>query len=109
MNLRRLAVQSRLCKPSSMPICPVCKKELDTVPQRQGVYHSCPDCNGRALSVPQLRRVAGDHFAVRLLRLLKMREEHSPLDCPFCQHRMRALKTQEPLLEFECSHSMLAE
>jgi Zn-finger nucleic acid-binding protein len=52
-----------------MPVCPICNKELDTVPQRQGVYHVCPTCNGRALSIPQIRRVAGDHFAVRLLRL----------------------------------------
>ena len=95
----RLALLRRLCKIQSMPLCPNCKKELDTVPQRQGVYHNCPNCNGRALSVPQIRRVAGDHFAVRLLRLLKMREEQNPLTCPFCQHRMRRLKIQKPSLE----------
>jgi Zn-finger nucleic acid-binding protein len=82
-----------------MPVCPICNKELDTVPQRQGVYHLCPTCSGRALSIPQIRRVAGDHFAVRLLRLLKMRPEQSNLSCPFCSQRLVSLKIQEPPLE----------
>jgi Zn-finger nucleic acid-binding protein len=82
-----------------MPVCPICHKELDTVPQRQGVYHLCPTCNGRALSIPQIRRVAGDHFAVRLLRLLKTRPEQSNLSCPFCSQRLVSLKIQERPLE----------
>jgi Zn-finger nucleic acid-binding protein len=82
-----------------MPVCPACNKELDTVPQRQGVYHLCPICNGRALSIPQIRRVAGDHFGVRLLRLLKMRQEQTKSSCPFCEQRLLALKLQEPPLE----------
>jgi Zn-finger nucleic acid-binding protein len=82
-----------------MPLCPTCSKELDTIPQRQGVFHQCPNCDGRALSIPQIRRVAGDHFAVRLLRLLKTRQEQSNLPCPFCTQRLLLFKVQDPPLQ----------
>jgi Zn-finger nucleic acid-binding protein len=82
-----------------MPACPECKKELETVARRQGVYYQCPSCKGRALPVPQIRRVAGDHFAVRLLRLLKMRPEQTKWACPFCEYRLLALKLPKPPLE----------
>src|SRR5882724_11454727 len=82
-----------------MPSCPGCTKELETVPQRQGVFYRCPGCNGRALSIPQIRRVAGDHFAVKLLRLLKMRNEQRSASCPFCGKQMLSLKLQESALE----------
>jgi Zn-finger nucleic acid-binding protein len=82
-----------------MPACPICRKELDTVPQRQGVFYRCSSCDGRALSIPQIRRVAGDHFAVRLLRMLKVRQERSAGSCPFCDQRLLALKVQEPAME----------
>ena len=83
-----------------MPACPVCNTELETVPQRQGVYYRCPTCNGRVLSIPQIRRVAGDHVGVRVLRLLKMRNKQSNLACPFCGKQLLSIKTPEPPLEF---------
>lgn len=82
-----------------MPLCPVCNKELETVPQRQGVYYRCPNCDGRALSIPQIRRVAGDHFAVRLLRFLKMRHGQTNSPCPFCGKQLLSFRVQEPQLE----------
>ena len=82
-----------------MPVCPACNNDLETVPQRQGVFYRCPSCYGRVLSIPQIRRVAGDHFAVKILRLLKMRNEQSNLRCPFCSNRLLSLKVQEPPLE----------
>jgi Zn-finger nucleic acid-binding protein len=83
----------------SMPLCPACNKDLETVPQRQGVYYRCPNCDGRALSIPQIRRVAGDHFAVRLLRFLKMRNERANSPCPFCGRQLVLFKVPEPPLE----------
>jgi len=82
-----------------MSACPDCNKELETVPQRQGVFYRCPTCNGRALSIPQVRRVAGDHFAVNILRLLKMRNGQTSALCPFCGKKLLSLKVQEPKLE----------
>src|SRR5262249_19842978 len=83
-----------------MPLCPVCKKDLETISQRQGIYYHCSTCNGRGLSIPQIRRVAGDHLAIRVLRLLKARQEYSDLLCPFCSKQLLILKLQEPALEF---------
>lgn len=82
-----------------MPLCPTCNKELETVPQRHGVYYRCSSCNGRALSIPQIRRIAGDDFAVKLLRRLKIRQEQSPWSCPFCGQRFLTLKLPEPPME----------
>jgi Zn-finger nucleic acid-binding protein len=45
------------------------------------------------------RTVAGDHFAVRLLRMLKTRQEQSNSSCPFCSQRLLTLKVSEPPLE----------
>ncbi len=51
-----------------MPACPNCAAELNTVRQREGLFFQCPTCHGRAVTFPQIRRVAGDRFVSRLLR-----------------------------------------
>src|SRR4051812_43123766 len=84
-----------------MPHCPSCDQELETVPQRQGVFFRCPSCDGRAVSIPQLRRVAGDHFAVRLLRLLKTKQGRSKSSCPFCGQRFTLFQLQEPQMDLQ--------
>jgi Zn-finger nucleic acid-binding protein len=96
-----LASQALLGEFISMPNCPICNKELETVPQRQGVFFHCPGCDSRALSIPQLRRVAGDHFAVKLLRLLKMKQQRSNSLCPFCNQRLTLFKLQEPPMDLQ--------
>jgi Zn-finger nucleic acid-binding protein len=84
-----------------MPHCPICKKQLETVPQRHGVFFHCPSCDGRALTIAQIRRVAGDHFAVRLLRLLKSKQDRSDTACPFCEQRLILFKVQEPPMDLQ--------
>jgi DNA-directed RNA polymerase subunit RPC12/RpoP len=84
-----------------MPLCPACGKPLKTIPQRQGIYYHCSACNGRALSIPQVRRVAGDHLAVILLRLLKSAGQPGPHSCPFCSHKFFLLRSEDPPLELE--------
>ena len=51
-----------------MPNCPTCKIRLETVRQREGIYYHCGQCNGRAVTVPQIRRMTGDRFASGLMR-----------------------------------------
>jgi len=82
-----------------MPNCPVCARPLETVRQREGVFHFCAECRGRALSFPQLRRVAGDAFAVKLLRLVKVAKRRSDRRCPFCSQPMLLLAPQAPTME----------
>jgi len=87
-----------------MPDCPVCAKPLETIRQREGVFHLCPGCNGRALSFPQLRRVAGDAFAVKLLRLVRLSKRRTDRECPFCGQRLLLIAPQDPPVELEaCS------
>ena len=81
--------------------CPICAKQLDTIRQREGVFYHCAVCTGRALTIPQLRRVAGDRFATKVLRLLKLTRRGSEHACPFCTQRMMVLNVTEPALELE--------
>ena len=84
-----------------MPLCPGCAKPLETIRQREGVFYHCLSCDGRALSIPQLRRVKGDHLAVRMLRLMRSSHQLSEHSCPFCNLRFLVLDLEDPLLEIE--------
>jgi len=84
-----------------MPTCPICSKPLETVRQREGLFYFCPVCNGRALTIPQVRRVLGDRLASRLLRLMKLSRRASERSCPFCAGRMLVVSTHEPPLELD--------
>jgi len=84
-----------------MALCPSCAKPLRTIPQREGVFDFCPTCNGRALTIPQLRRVAGDHFAIRLIRFLKSSTQPGTLLCPFCSEHFISIKLEDPALTLE--------
>lgn len=81
-----------------MPACPICAKPLDTIRQREGVFYHCSSCDGRALTIPQLRRVAGDRFATKLLRLIKFARRPSEHACPFCSRHMVVFNVAEPLM-----------
>lgn len=84
-----------------MPACPICNQTLSVHPQREGVFHSCARCGGRALTIPQVRRVAGDKMGARLLRALgiaRLRSEHA---CPFCRAKMVQVSLTNPSLEVD--------
>lgn len=84
-----------------MPACPICVKPLDTLRQREGLFYLCPSCNGRALTIPQIRRVCSDRLAARLLRLIQLSRRQGERACPFCARRMVVVQTQEPALELD--------
>ncbi|MDB6112997.1 MAG: rhomboid family serine protease [Pedosphaera sp.] len=84
-----------------MPVCPICTKPLETIRQRNGLFYHCPDCQGRALSIPQLRMVAGDQFAARLLRLIKASRRKGARACPFCGERMAVIDVADPPMELD--------
>jgi Zn-finger nucleic acid-binding protein len=84
-----------------MPVCPICNQALDLQRQREGVFYSCAKCGGRALTIPQIRRVAGDKMGARLLRALgtgRLRSEHT---CPFCRAKMVHVTVTNPSLEVD--------
>ena len=53
------------------------------------------------MTIPQLRRVGGDLFAAKVLRLLRLARRKSKSPCPFCSQRMMVVNVSEPLLELE--------
>jgi hypothetical protein len=84
-----------------MPICPICAKPLETTRQREGVYYRCHICDGRAVTVSQIRHVLGERVAMKLLRLMKLSRRESARHCPFCDTPMLLLNMPEPPLELE--------
>ncbi|HTV43386.1 MAG TPA: rhomboid family intramembrane serine protease [Candidatus Sulfotelmatobacter sp.] len=79
-----------------MATCPTCKIALQTVRQRDGLYYYCGQCNGRAVTVPQIRRLTGDRFASGLVRKINTATQVSWLECPFCQCSMKSFDVSDP-------------
>lgn len=84
-----------------MPVCPICDRALDIQRQREGLFYSCAKCGGRALTIPQIRRVAGDRLGAKLVRLLSLSRLQSKHTCPFCGKRMVCVSLTEPPLAVE--------
>lgn len=84
-----------------MPVCPICDRALDIQRQREGLFYSCAKCGGRALTIPQIRRVAGDRLGAKLVRLLSLSQLQSEHTCPFCGERMISVSLTEPPLAVE--------
>ncbi len=81
-----------------MPNCPNCMVALRTVRQREGIYFNCDQCGGRAMTVPQVRRVAGDKFAVQLVHQINNAVGTSFRTCPCCFQTMRQFKIAQPMM-----------
>lgn len=88
-----------------MPACPCCATPLKTIRQREGLFYLCPTCNGRAVTIPQIRRVAGDRFATSLLRQINTNKLIGRRLCPFCRKRMRLFNSPDPPLELDACKS----
>jgi Zn-finger nucleic acid-binding protein len=81
-----------------MPACPACGTALETIRQREGLYFECPSCHGRAITFPQIRRVAGDRYTTSLLRQINANDNSAGRGCPFCTRSMRRFESKEPPL-----------
>ena len=84
-----------------MPTCPICQLPLETVRQREGLYYPCRTCDGRALTVPHIRHVLGDHIATKLMRLVNASQLSTSHLCPFCGEPMLLVSEQKPPFEVE--------
>ncbi|MCX7867709.1 MAG: rhomboid family intramembrane serine protease, partial [Limisphaera sp.] len=67
----------------------------------------CDQCGGRAVTVPQLRRMAGDRFAVQLLRQMRMQPGSVGVTCPFCARPMQRFSLTDPPLELDACRPCL--
>ncbi len=88
-----------------MPFCPTCATRLGTVRQREGLFHVCDRCSGRAATLPQIRRYAGDRFATHLLRQMNRSVAVTGRPCPFCSGKMRQVDCEHPPLRLEACRS----
>lgn len=88
-----------------MPKCPICQTELGTARQREGVFYPCRSCNGRAVTISQIRHVLGERVAMKFLRLMKLNPRPSPRMCPFCSKTMWVVNSQEPPVELDACRS----
>lgn len=78
--------------------CPRCSAALHTTRYREGLFFLCPDCHGRAVTFPQLLRVAGDRWTTSILRQINRSENFTELPCPFCRSPMRSFASEDPPL-----------
>ncbi len=88
-----------------MPTCPICSLPLENVRHREGLFYRCARCDGRAAPIPHVRRIAGDRFAARLLRLLRLARAPGKLNCAFCAKPMVPVTAGEPAIS---AHGCLA-
>jgi Zn-finger nucleic acid-binding protein len=88
-----------------MPKCPICKTTLETVRQREGLYYPCRLCNGRAVTIPQIRHVLGERVVMKLLRLMRLNPRPSPHLCPFCEKPMLVVNSQDPQIQVDICRS----
>ncbi|HUA65683.1 MAG TPA: rhomboid family intramembrane serine protease [Alphaproteobacteria bacterium] len=88
-----------------MPSCPSCRIGLETARQRGGVYYYCSQCNGRAVSMPQIRRMAGELFASGLLLKMSTTTQASWLTCPFCETQMKSFNVSNPPITLDSCKS----
>jgi len=91
-----------------MPVCPNCATPLNTIRHREGLFFLCPTCEGRAVTLPQIRRVAGDRFATSLLRQINANAYFGRRPCPFCGRRMRQFNSAQPPLELDACKACAA-
>jgi len=88
-----------------MPKCPIYQTALETVRQREGIFYPCRSCNGRAVTISQIRHVLGERVAMKLLRLMRLSPRPGPRVCPFCSNAMSVVNCQEPQLELDACRS----
>ncbi|NGO40154.1 rhomboid family intramembrane serine protease [Limisphaera ngatamarikiensis] len=74
---------------------------MRTIRHRGGIYHACDQCGGCAVTVPQIRQMAGDRWATQVLRLLNQQSFRGGPRCPFCNQFMRRFHVQNPSLELD--------
>lgn len=79
-----------------MANCPNCNVYLQTVREREGIYYRCGQCEGRALTVAQVRRTAGDRFSSALMRHIRNATDVSARACPFCSVPMKSFLLPQP-------------
>ena len=70
-----------------MANCPNCGIYLQTVRNRDGIYSHCSQCDGRAVTFPQIRRTTGDRYLSGLIRQVRCATKSPPGPVLFARRR----------------------
>jgi membrane associated rhomboid family serine protease len=68
-----------------MFVCPRCRERLVRKRTEHGVFFVCPGCQGRAVSLAVLRRMAGRKTTREIWRRAIHDDAHPGVDCPICR------------------------
>ncbi|MFA6930333.1 MAG: rhomboid family intramembrane serine protease [Lentisphaeria bacterium] len=71
-----------------MLLCPKCRGGLEKVTAEKGVFWHCSCCDGRAATLPLLRRSVCPEFIRDLWLAARAGQASSQCHCPFCQQAM---------------------
>ena len=72
--------------------CPHCREHLHRLEGKTGVQWRCPACEGRAVTVPQLRRMMDGDYVNQLWRSARDTPVTGNLGCPLCHNPMRVVE-----------------
>jgi membrane associated rhomboid family serine protease/Zn-finger nucleic acid-binding protein len=76
--------------------CPSCQARLSRVQTSLGIIYCCPQCGGRSVSVPVLRKDTTGLFVKNLLTAARESNVTSARRCPCCDRQMKAFSTPGP-------------
>ena len=79
-----------------MFICPHCQSRLNKVVGEVGRFWSCPVCNGRAVTLPVLQKVAPQKLLNQLWQDARSGTDVGDRACPACDRKMRRHPRQLP-------------
>ena len=68
--------------------CPRCKVPLNRQFVAQGLFRECPTCEGRAVTVPLLRKLFPEEAVNALWESVTLGQGRETVDCPFCNSSM---------------------
>lgn len=74
--------------------CPTCRRSLDRVKTRKGLFYLCPDCHGRAVALPVVRKLIGTEHVTRFWRAAVQNSSTGTKKCPICDRWMREIQGQ---------------
>ncbi len=69
-------------------LCPRCRLKLKGISQEVGFSYSCPMCEGRAVALPVIRKLAPPHVIKDLWQRVISPDARSEIRCPSCSQEM---------------------
>ena len=77
--------------------CPHCRKHLERLPSEKGIQWRCASCEGRAVTIPLLRRMVDEKYVNQLWRMAcDTPRPVQGVSCPLCHNGMTPVQHLVP-------------